>query len=101
MSPLLVSRVDLNVLASGYIDSGSAITVESLKGTMLERIMLGSAQPVLYRGAEPTLQPLGCPWISGEGCRIGRRRAAGSLFEEYGISITDAKAGVVEADHSK
>jgi len=25
--------------------------------------------------------------------------ATGSLLEEYGISIDDAKAGVVEADH--
>ena len=27
------------------------------------------------------------------------QRMTGSLLEEYGISIDDAKAGVVEADH--
>jgi len=34
-----------------------------------------------------------------EKARIEVRRATGSVLEEYGISIADAKAGVVEADH--
>jgi hypothetical protein len=68
---------------------------------MLERITLASAQPVLYRGAAPTLQPLGSRWIPGEGCRMSGQRATGALFEEYGISTTDARSGAVEADHSK
>jgi hypothetical protein len=63
--------------------------------------MLVSAQPVLHRAVVPTYQPLGSRWIPGEGCRIGRRRATGSVPEEYGISIADAKAGVVEASHSQ
>ena len=36
-----------------------------------------------------------------EKARIEVRRATGSILEEYGISIADAKAGVVEADHSQ
>ncbi len=36
-----------------------------------------------------------------EKARIEVRRATGSVLEDYGISIADAKAGVVEADHSK
>ena len=34
-----------------------------------------------------------------EKARIEVRRATGTILEEYGISIADAKAGVVEADH--
>jgi hypothetical protein len=34
-----------------------------------------------------------------EKARIEVWRAKGSALEEYGISIADAKAGVVEADH--
>ncbi len=34
-----------------------------------------------------------------EKARIEVRRATGSVLEEYGISIADAKAGIVEADH--
>jgi outer membrane protein TolC len=34
-----------------------------------------------------------------EKSRIEVRRATGSILEEYGISIADAKAGTVEADH--
>ena len=34
-----------------------------------------------------------------EKARIEVRRSTGSVLEEYGISIADAKAGVVEADH--
>jgi len=34
-----------------------------------------------------------------EKARIEVRRATGSILEEYGISIADAKAGTVEADH--
>ena len=58
--------------------------------------MLASAQSVLHRATAPALAAAGFP---GEGCRIGRRRAIGSIFEDYGISIADAKSGVVEADH--
>jgi outer membrane protein TolC len=34
-----------------------------------------------------------------EKSRIEVRRATGSILEEYGISIADAKTGVVEASH--
>jgi outer membrane protein TolC len=34
-----------------------------------------------------------------EKARVEIRRATGSVLEEYGISIADAKAGAVEADH--
>jgi outer membrane protein TolC len=34
-----------------------------------------------------------------EKARIEVRRSTGSVLEEYGISIAEAKAGVVEADH--
>ncbi len=34
-----------------------------------------------------------------EKARIEVRRATGSVLEDYGISIADAKSGVVEADH--
>jgi outer membrane protein TolC len=34
-----------------------------------------------------------------EKARIDLRRVTGSVLEEYGISIADAKAGIVEADH--
>ena len=34
-----------------------------------------------------------------EKARIEVRRATGAILEEYGISIAEAKAGVVEADH--
>jgi outer membrane protein TolC len=36
---------------------------------------------------------------SYEKARIEVRRATGSVLEDYGISIVDAKTGVVEADH--
>ena len=36
-----------------------------------------------------------------EKARIEVRRATGSVLEDYGISIADAKTGVVEADHSR
>ncbi len=36
-----------------------------------------------------------------EKARIEVRRATGSVLENYGISIADAKSGVVEADHSR
>jgi len=36
-----------------------------------------------------------------EKARIEVRRATGSVLVDYGISIADAKAGVVEADHSR
>jgi hypothetical protein len=58
--------------------------------------MLVSAQSVLHRVAEPIVAATG---FTGEGCGMGRQRATGSLLEDYGISIADAKAGVVEADH--
>jgi hypothetical protein len=67
------------------------MTVESLKGTML-----ASAQPVLHRAAVPILAAAGFP---GEGCRSGRQRATGSVSLTRAVSIADAKAGVVEADH--
>jgi outer membrane protein TolC len=35
-----------------------------------------------------------------EKARIEMRRATGSIIEDYGISVADAKAGAVEADHS-
>jgi outer membrane protein TolC len=34
-----------------------------------------------------------------EKARIEVRRATGSVLEQYGISVADAKAGAVEADH--
>ena len=58
--------------------------------------MLVSAQSVLHRVAEPIVAATG---FTGEGCGMVRQRATGSLLEDYGISIADAKAGVVEADH--
>jgi len=36
-----------------------------------------------------------------EKARIEVRRATGSILEDYGISIADARSGVVEADNSK
>ena len=36
-----------------------------------------------------------------EKARVEMRRATGSVLEEYGISIADARTGVVEADHSQ
>jgi outer membrane protein TolC len=36
-----------------------------------------------------------------EKARIEVRRATGSVLEDYGISIAGARAGVVEADHSR
>lgn len=65
---------------------------------MLEGITLASAHSVLHRAAVPILAAAGFP---REGCRIGRQRETEWLLEEYGISIADAKAGVVEADHPK
>ena len=61
--------------------------------------MLASAQPVLHRIAVPTSQQLGSRWIPGEGCRIGRQRATGSVSLARAVSIADAKAGIVEASH--
>jgi hypothetical protein len=58
--------------------------------------MLASARTVLHCAAEPIVAVAGFP---GEDCRIGRQRAIGLLFEGYGISIADAKAGAVEASH--
>jgi hypothetical protein len=61
--------------------------------------MLASTQPVLHLGTVPPSEVLGSRWIPGEGCRIGRHSASATVLEEYGISIADAKAGVVEASH--
>lgn len=36
-----------------------------------------------------------------EKARIEVRRATGSVLEDYGISIANAKSGIVEADHSR
>lgn len=36
-----------------------------------------------------------------EKARVEMRRAAGSVLEDYGISIAEAKTGVVEDDHSR
>jgi len=36
-----------------------------------------------------------------EKARVEMRRAAGSVLEDYGISIAAAKTGVVEEDHSR
>jgi hypothetical protein len=58
--------------------------------------MLASAQTVLHHAAEPIVAAAG---FAGEDCHIGRRYATGLLLQAYGISIADAKAGVVEADH--
>jgi hypothetical protein len=60
--------------------------------------MLASAQLVLHRAAVPICAAAG---FSGEGCRIGRQRATGSLLERCGILIDDAKSGVVEASHQQ
>jgi hypothetical protein len=65
---------------------------------MLEMTGLASAQPVLHRDAAPNAAEAG---FRGAGCRIGRQRPTGLLFEDYDISINDARSGVVEADHSK
>jgi hypothetical protein len=58
--------------------------------------VLASTQTVLHHAAKPIVAAAG---FAGEDCRIGRQRATGSLLEDYGISIADAKTGVVEADH--
>lgn len=58
--------------------------------------MLASAQSVLHRAAVPIVAAAG---FTGEDCRIGRWRNIGLILEECGISIADAKVGVVEADH--
>ena len=58
--------------------------------------MLASTQTVLHRAAELIVAATG---FTGEGRGMGRQRATGSMLEDYGISITDAKAGAVEADH--
>jgi len=60
--------------------------------------MLASAQTVLHRATEPIVAAAG---FNGEGCGMGRRRATGSVLENCGISIADAKTGVVEADNSR
>jgi hypothetical protein len=52
----------------------------------------------LHRVAEPIVAAAG---FTGEGRGIGRQRSTGSVLEDYGISIADAKAGTVEADHRK
>ena len=36
-----------------------------------------------------------------EKARIEVRRATGSVLEDYGISIANAKTGIVEADNSR
>ena len=58
--------------------------------------MLASAQTVLHCAAEPIVAAAG---FTGEDCGMDRQRATGSLFEDYGISIADAEAGIVEAGH--
>ena len=58
--------------------------------------MPASTQTVLHRAVQPIVAAAG---FTGEGCGMGRQRATGSLLEDYGISITDAKAGAVEAHH--
>jgi len=61
---------------------------------MLERIMLASAQPVLHRAAVPMVA---AAEFSGEGCRIGRQRATGSVFRARAVSIAPPKTGAVKA----
>jgi hypothetical protein len=58
--------------------------------------MLASAQTVLHRAAGTIVAAAG---FAGEGCGTGCQRATGSLLQNLGISIADAKAGIVEASH--
>jgi hypothetical protein len=58
--------------------------------------MLASTQNVSHRVARPIAVATG---FTGEGCGMGRQRATGSVLEEYGISISDARTGAVEASH--
>jgi hypothetical protein len=60
---------------------------------MLERITLASAQPVLHRAALPMVAAAEFP---GEGCRMGRQRATGSVFLARAVSIAEANAGAVQ-----
>jgi hypothetical protein len=58
--------------------------------------MFASAQSVMHHFAEPIVAAAG---FTGVGYGMRRQRTAGAVLEVYGISIADAKAGVVEADH--
>ena len=58
--------------------------------------MFTSTQNVLHRVAQPIVAATA---FTGEGCGMGRQRATGSVLEECGITISDAKTGAVEASH--
>ncbi len=61
--------------------------------------MPASAQPVLHRAAEPIVAAAG---FAGDGCRIDRERATGSVSLAGAVSMADAKTGAVqEASHSQ
>jgi outer membrane protein TolC len=66
-----------------------------------QKLGAGSNQQTL--GAEHDLAVAESALVTAETAyekaRIEVRRATGSILEEYGISIADAKAGTVEADH--
>jgi outer membrane protein TolC len=68
-----------------------------------QKLGAGSNQQTL--GAEHDLSLAELALVTAETAyekaRIEVRRATGSVLEEYGISIADAKAGIVEADHLK
>ena len=66
-----------------------------------QKLGAGSNQQTL--GAEHDLSLAESALVTAETAyekaRIEMRRATGSILEEYGISIADAKSGVVEASH--
>ncbi len=66
-----------------------------------QKLGAGSNQQTL--GAEHDLSLAESALVTAETAyekaRIEVKRATGSILEEYGISIADAKAGTVEADH--
>jgi outer membrane protein TolC len=68
-----------------------------------QKLGVGSSQQTL--SAEHDLAVADSALVTAETAyekaRIEVRRATGSVLEQYGISIADAKTGVVEADHQQ
>jgi outer membrane protein TolC len=111
----LKKRIRIEVRNARYaVEQGAARVDAARKARDLAQRTLDIMQKEQKLGAGSNQQTLGAEHdlalaesalvtaeTAYEKARIEVRRATGSVLEDYGISIADAKAGTVEADHLK
>jgi outer membrane protein TolC len=111
----LKKRIRIEVRNARYaLEQGAARVDAARKARDLAQRSLDIMQKEQKLGAGSNQQTLGAEHdlalaesalvtaeTSYEKARIEVRRATGSVLEDYGISVADAKAGTVEAEHLK